>query len=339
MPIKVMDQDDDVTEVNAAQGIEFALENGARILNYSFGGHEPQLLDSVVAADAAGAIQIASAGNGIFSTVIEYPAVWPQTIAVGATDCNDVRGLGQTQDCEDHAFKCPDDFKSAFGPALDVVAPGTQNFGAIWHTGTDVDRRCGTSYAAPIVTGLVGLMHSVNPSLGKEEARHLIRAGAEDGVGPSSPAEVEDALGFDNNYGWGRVNMHRTLQATEASITLRADKTAPGTLLEFVTPNMLATTYDFIRGDLSVLGFSTAVPEVVLGTVECIEDDSSVPSTVDVDPDPAPGQSYFYLSRFTVIGPEIPPLVPLGPGSYGGSLHYGDYRGFRDRVANPNLCD
>lgn len=324
MPIKIIDSDGNLEPLDAVNGIEFALEKGARILNYSFGGPMPQILDSIEAADAAGAIQIVSAGNG---GGILYPALWPQTIAVGATDCNDVRGLGETQNCIVHENDCSNFFKSASGPALDVVAPGTQNFGAIWQNLTEVDRRCGTSFAAPIVTGLVGIMHTINPSLGKDEARHLIRAGAEDGVGPTSPAEVADAAGFDNNYGWGRVNMYRTLQATKDSITLTAEKTPAGTRLQLVW-NDLANSYDFIRGDISALTSSS--PTVDLGTVICIENDSPDPDTASGNEDsmvPAPGLAYFYLSRFTVDA-VVGSTLALGPGSYGGSHP----KNFRDRV-------
>ena len=51
------------------------------------------------------------------------------------------------------------------------------------HTGGDHASYDGTSFAAPQVSGLLGIIRSMNPSVGRFEARHLVRSGAEDELG------------------------------------------------------------------------------------------------------------------------------------------------------------
>jgi hypothetical protein len=65
----------------------------------------------------------------------------------------------------------------------------------------------GTSAAAPQVAGVAGLLKSMDPSLHSREIRHLIRLGADDGVG----APGEDTPGWDPYLGFGRLNAFGSL--------------------------------------------------------------------------------------------------------------------------------
>jgi subtilisin family serine protease len=242
---------------------------------------------------------------------IRYPGRYAETLAVGATNTVDSRAVPF---CWGGG--------SNYGPEIDVVAPGDWIYGAAM--GGGYNYWCGTSQAAPLVSGLVGLMRSIYPSLGREEARHLLRAAAEDGVGDVA----EDKAGFDPYYGHGRVNMNRTLQATLSSISLRVED-AGSTRIYLESANPVATSYDFIRGDLGV--FSESGTGVNVGSVVCLEDDSPDADTAGGNEDdgiPAPGTGYFYLGRFSV-GPA-PPFV--GSGEYGGSSRN------RDRAPSAGDC-
>jgi subtilisin family serine protease len=199
---------------------------------------------------------------------------------------------------------------------MDVVAPAVDvvraDLGGGYSTG------CGNSFAGPQVSGLLGLVLSLNPAAGREEMRHLVRAGANDEVG----APAQDTPGFDEFFGWGRLNMHRTLQATEASITLRVDGVTL-TRPYFSSVNPLAVSYDFIRGNLE--SFSESAAGVILGTVLCLENDSPDPDTSGNEDSavPALGSAFFYLGRFNAAP---------GPGSLGGSSRN------RDRMASAGDC-
>lgn len=91
--------------------------------------------------------------------------------------------------------------------------------------------------------------------------------------------------------------MNRTLQGTEASITLRVDG-VPSTAISYTTANSLAESYDFIRADLGALSESAA--RVDLGSVVCLEDDSPDPNTTGNEDAALPnlGEAFVYLGRF-----------------------------------------
>jgi len=146
--VKVM-SDDGYSEVSIiAQGIVYAANHGARVLNMSFAGPitSKTLRNAVKYAARKGAIMVASAGNDGTATV-NYPAAYPEVIAVGATDGGDQ--------------KAP---YSSFGASwVDVAAPGSE----IYSTGPDHPNVFGienygtlscTSMAAAFVSGEAALL-------------------------------------------------------------------------------------------------------------------------------------------------------------------------------------
>jgi hypothetical protein len=291
MPVKVIDFTGNGTITWFADGVVFATDNGASVINHSgSGSHSNLRLSSVKYAYAAGVIWANSAGNGV---AIPFPNRYRETIAVGASNILD----------EKASF-------SSFGQYLDLLAPGedvvAQTVGGAYGFAD------GTSFSAPLVAGLAGLIKSIHSSVGQEEARQLIVAGAEDLVGPAGI----DLPGWDEDFGFGRANMELTLLGTQAVTTLRVDGGA-NTRLFYETANPLADSYDFIRGDLSAIGPSGTGIE--LGSVVCIENDSVDPDTAGNEDAaiPAQGQAFYYLGRFN---------KDVWPGSYGGSS------GNRDRM-------
>jgi subtilisin family serine protease len=308
MPLKVLDENNSGFYSWWADAMVWAADNGADVINLSAGGTSASstLFSGVQYAYDAGVIHVSITHNdNAFN--IRYPGRYAETITVGATDELDDRAS---------PFCYSPVSGSNYGAQIDVVAPGELILGAAMNGG--YNSWCGTSQAAPLVAGLVGIMKTITPSLGREEARHLLRSGAEDQVGRLT----EDVAGFDIYHGWGRVNMQRTLQATEASTTMLVDGSA-ATLLHFGTANALANNYDFIRGDLSAL--SETAGGVTLGPVVCIEDDSPDSETAgNEDTDvPAVGAGFFYAARFG---------ADPGASSYGGSSSS------RDREASTGNC-
>jgi len=89
---------------------------------------------------------------------------------------------------------------SNYGKAIDVVAPGT----SIYTTTKDggYSPRAGTSYSAPIVNGVVGMIWAANPSLTPDEVKSILFSTTDD---------LGDA-GEDNTFGWGRVNVYKAVQ-------------------------------------------------------------------------------------------------------------------------------
>lgn len=140
-------------------------------------------------AVASNVVVVFAAGNSNrdIDTVPEYPAVYPEVIAVAATDQDDRRA----------SF-------SNFGTKVDVAAPGVNVLSSIPDDSFGLSD--GTSMAAPHVAGVAALIWSRNPSLTNAQVRHLIET-TTDSIDALNP-------GFAGKLGTGRVNAYRALLAT-----------------------------------------------------------------------------------------------------------------------------
>lgn len=171
--------------VRYASGVgEDARATPVDVINLSIGGPKGSFVEARALSDAVGngVVVVASSGNDA-GTVL-YPAAYPSTVAVGATDVNnDVT------------------FYSNRGVALDVVAPGGTRDQGVFSTvdqtyGSGYAHFAGTSMAAPHVAGVAALMRSVNPGLTVTDVRSILEGTATD-LGP---------LGWDTNYGYGIID-------------------------------------------------------------------------------------------------------------------------------------
>jgi thermitase len=183
MPVKVLNNNNLGSWSQLAQGILFAVDNGARVLNLSLGASVPSatVASAVDYAVQSGVTVIAAAGN-YNSDAPFYPAALDGVIAVGATTKKGLRWS-----------------KSDYGSYIDLVAPGD----LIYSTYHDMDNiyhgytyMSGTSMAAPFVSGVAGLLLSVGPKLSAADIEDALLLGAED-LG---------AEGWDPEFGHGRVN-------------------------------------------------------------------------------------------------------------------------------------
>ena len=301
LPLKVLDENIYGYYSWWADGLVYAADRGVPVINMSMGGTGGSTLlrDAIRYAADRGAVIVAAMMNDGDATLY-YPAVYEETVAVGGTNELDERALPF---CSGGG--------SNYGPHIDVVAPGDYIIGA--RLGGGESYWCGTSQSTAFVSGLAGLALAVDPSLGREEARHLLRSGAEDQAGG-----LEDTPGFDFLYGWGRLNAHRTLLAARSATSLAVSGAggAP-TRVRLAVKSPVATSYDMIRGDLAQLGESAA--GVALGAVACLLDDAAEPDLLDREDGDVPpaGRSFFYLVR---------PNGAPGAGEYGGSSRHRDRR-------------
>jgi len=173
-----------------AQAIEYAADNGARVINVSSSLDDLQVLREAVdfAVDTCGVVIVASVGNNgdTGDPSIRYPAKYSKTIAVGATDQNDNRRS-----------------YSAYGPEMDVVAP--DGVPSTTMAGGYTTGLIGTSFSAPHVAGLAALIRSVNPNLTWQQVRDVLRASADkvSGMGGQN---------FTNQYGYGRLNANSAVR-------------------------------------------------------------------------------------------------------------------------------
>ena len=144
-------QDDD-----SSAAIVYAADNGARIINMSWGSSRNSFVirDAIDYAYARGTLLVAAAGNERTQDII-YPAGYRKVIAVAATDQNKQRF-----------------YQSNFGASIDIGAPG--NVILSTQIGDRYRRLTGTSMATPHVSGVAALILSKRPNLTHEEARQII---------------------------------------------------------------------------------------------------------------------------------------------------------------------
>lgn len=173
-----------------ANGISWAADHGAAVINLSLGSRTESkaITDAVKYALSKNVVVVAASGNDS-GNIMSYPAVNAGVIAVGATDKNDVRAR-----------------YSNYGRWLSVTAPGSDilstfplNSNLIGQT--EYGQISGTSMATPFVTGLVALIRSKYPTMPPVMVKQTLEQSADDKGKP----------GFDDEYGYGRVNVARAL--------------------------------------------------------------------------------------------------------------------------------
>jgi len=187
------------------EGIKYAADNGAHVINLSMGGPDPSqaLEDALKYAYDKDVVIVASAGNDGGS--VEYPAAYDAyCLAVAATNYNDER-VTLENSSDDPLFK----WESNYGPEIDVAAPGLDILSIFPTALTGPDYlpyawSSGTSMAAPHVAGLAALIKSVKPHLTAAQIMNVIRYSADDVNYTSNP-------GKDDFVGYGRINMEKAL--------------------------------------------------------------------------------------------------------------------------------
>jgi subtilisin family serine protease len=157
MPVKALAANGTGLWTVAARGIVWAADHGADVINLSFGGPTggPILQEAIQYARDKGAVVIGSAGNN-GSTAPFYPGAFPEVLSVAASDDFDLRF----------------DWSNASTSWVEMAAPG-----CTWTTKvTSVfDSFCGTSAAAPIVSGIAALVRSARPSYGPSQVETILK--------------------------------------------------------------------------------------------------------------------------------------------------------------------
>ena len=189
MPVKVLNWLGAGTESDVAQGIQWAADHGADVasLSLGFSGRSSVVDNAVAYADAAGVLVVAASGNDP-NAPIGSPAAAPEAMAVGATDNRDQIASFTTT-----------------GPQMSVTAPGVDVY-STYDTLFDPNTYSylsGTSMACPHVSGLGALIKSVDSGLTNHEIREIIESTADD----------KGAPGWDETFGFGRINAHAALLA------------------------------------------------------------------------------------------------------------------------------
>src|SRR5437899_2985871 len=140
MPLRAFDDSGNTDLFSLAKAIDFAIANHAHVINMSFGldADSDTVHNEILAAQAAGILIIASAGNAN-SSAPQYPAAYSGVLSVAATDNADLKATF-----------------SNYGTNVDVSAPGVNVISSF--PGGYYAAISGTSFAAPIVAAEAALV-------------------------------------------------------------------------------------------------------------------------------------------------------------------------------------
>lgn len=211
IPVKVLNSSGAGSYAAITNGIMWAVQKGAKVINMSLGGtgFSQTLCDAVTSALNSGTLVVAAAGNS-GNSVPSYPAACPGVVGVAATDSND--GIPS--------------FSNFGSPNVFVSAPGASIYSTYFNN--SYATLSGTSMASPFVAGLSALLMSQVRGRTPADVKNLLattsdKAGA--GVYGFDPYSTCAGCTWNANYGYGRIDAARALAvagppSSGASITL-----------------------------------------------------------------------------------------------------------------------
>jgi hypothetical protein len=175
------------TTFNILKGLDWAADDGARVVNMSFAGpSDPLLRDALLKANKKGMVLIAAAGNAGPNASPEFPGAYPSVIAVTATDSRDALFPGANRG----------NYITVAAPGVDVLVPAP---------GSGYQLTTGTSVAAAEVSGVAALLIERNPALTPTQVRKILMDTATR-LGPKSR---------DRDFGAGLVNALNAVKAAK----------------------------------------------------------------------------------------------------------------------------
>lgn len=213
MPIKVLGRTGSGSFDDIADGIYWATDNGAHVINLSLGGASSlQILeDAVDYAWNHGVVVVCAAGNDSVSSPF-YPAAYTHSISVSATTSIDTLAS-----------------YSNYGSTIDISAPGGDSgdnngdgYDDMILQNTFVRNKAGyyffagTSMASPHVAGVAALVKAANFSLTNQQIRNILESEADDIGTP----------GWDQYFGNGRLNAYNAVVAAGGGVNPNLPPTA-----------------------------------------------------------------------------------------------------------------
>jgi type VII secretion-associated serine protease mycosin len=185
LPVKISVVADRFGSIQLGNGIKWAAEHSAKVINVSaVTGPTSNLRDGIAAASHTDAVVIAGTGNLSKGSSVGFPAAMPGVLAVGAIDRSGKHA----------AFSVTGPATQICAPGVDVVAPEPKN---------KYVKINGTSPATAIVSGAAALVRAKFPQLSAQEVIHRLTATATDIGKP----------GRDDECGYGVLNIVKALTA------------------------------------------------------------------------------------------------------------------------------
>ena len=188
MPLRAFDAAGTANMFDIVRAIYFAVDHGAQVINMSFSTEEysAELARAVNYAHRNGVVAVAAAGNKA-ERIMTYPAALGFAVGVASTDYDDALSIF-----------------SNFGSDLAALsAPGEQLVST--YPGGSYAAAYGTSFAAPLVSGTVALLHDTTGNGGIKQASNYFQALLSISEGATF------IPGLSSEIGLGRLNVEQTV--------------------------------------------------------------------------------------------------------------------------------
>jgi subtilisin family serine protease len=224
MPLKAIDFDLKGGSIETARAIYYAADNGARVINISIGGKQRSWIEqkAIDYAHRKGVVVVVAAGNEGIDMNDYSPAGLNHVITVASTDDKDKRTAFSNWG-QNVALAAPgvDILSLRAGNTDLLVLSGPKEYEAgraVVGEDENYYRATGTSFSAPLVSGVASLILSNNPKLTGEQVERMILHSADD----------IDVPGWDQFTGYGLINAKKALNADPDYYTIaKISKIAP----------------------------------------------------------------------------------------------------------------
>lgn len=170
MPIRVVPEGDE-RDKDVALAIRYAVDNGANIINMSFGkafSPQKEWVDSAIqyATEHHVLLVHASGNDGVNNDLIPH---YPSSTYNNGSKAKTMITVGASNIYEDNEFAA---VFSNYGKSVDLFAPGV-NIVSLY-PGNKYNKTNGTSFSCPIVSGIAALIWSYYPDLSTEELKDIL---------------------------------------------------------------------------------------------------------------------------------------------------------------------
>jgi subtilisin family serine protease len=164
--------DGDERDKDVANAIRYAAENGARVINMSFGkGYSPQKFyvdDAIRYADSVGVLMVSGSGNG--SDNVDSTDSYPTRFYNDGGFATNYLSVGATSWQSDSMLVAS--FSNYGKETVDIFAPGVDVYST--YPNNEYKMESGTSMASPVVAGVAALIMSYYPELSATEVKEII---------------------------------------------------------------------------------------------------------------------------------------------------------------------